>query len=288
MKYIRPDNLTQALDFLSRHGEKTGILAGGTDVMVDLREGALAGKSYLLDVSRLDELQGIALADGNVHIGAAVTLTRINRSGLIRTHVPALYSCSEVFAARQVRNRATIGGNVAHASPCGDTVPVLMIHDALALVAARDGERLVPVRKIAQGPYRCALPPDALIVKFVLSPCTAAFADFQKIGRRRELAISRMSLAVMADLDHAGRISFIRIGLGACTPTPHPMTPVEEFLLGKVPDPALIWDAGLLLSEKMIEITGRRASAVYKEPAVQGLFMRILYPLTQRASGVKK
>ena len=88
-------------------------------------------------------------------------------------------------------------------------------------------------------------------------------------------------MAIMADKDEHGRISFIRVSLGACTPTPHRMDEVEEFLTGKIPTQQLIWDAGKLLAGKMIEITGRRSSIVYKEPAVQGLFMRILYPMVR-------
>ena len=285
MEYFRPATLKEALAFLAAHGEETEIIAGGTDVMVDLREGELSHKSRLLDVSRLEELKGISFDGEKVAVGAGVTLTEINRSQVIAARVPALQKCSATFAARQVRNKATIGGNVAHASPCGDTVPPLVIHDALCLVADAKGERLVPVREIAHGPYRSALPPDALIVRFILEPCRAGFADFQKIGRRKEQAISRMSLAVMADLDENGVVTFIRIGLGACTPTPHTMTAVEEFLLGKYLDAELIWEAGRLLSEKMIEITGRRSSIIYKEPAVRGLLTRILYPLVHQPEG---
>lgn len=281
INYVRPDNLNTALDFLSLHGPETEIVAGGTDVMVDLREGKLDQKKYLLDVSRLAELKGIEVKDGTLVIGAGVTLTQINCSDLIKEVAPALAKCSTVFAGKQVRNKATIGGNIAHSSPCGDTLPPLVIHDAKVLVASKDKEKLIPVETIASGPYQSSLPPDALIVKFILKPCKAMFADFQKIGRRKELAISRMSLAVMADTDENGRISFIKVGLGACTPTPHRMDAVEQFLMGKIPTQQVIWEAGKLLSQKMIEITGRRSSIVYKEPAVQGLFMRILYPMVK-------
>ncbi|WP_457551681.1 FAD binding domain-containing protein [Desulfobacula sp.] len=281
MNYIRPDDLDQALDFLSHHGPETEILAGGTDVMVDLRAGELDRKKNLLDISRLEELQQIDFKDGKLSIGSGVTLTRINGSDLIRQNAPALIKCSNTFAGKQVRNKATIGGNIAHASPCGDTIPPLVIHDAKALVVTKTQKKLIPVETIASGPYRSSLPSDAVIVKFILTPCEAQFADFQKIGRRKELAVSRMSLAVMADKDKNGLISFIRIGLGACTPTPHRMDAVEEFLINKLPTQQVIWDAGKLLSQRMIGITGRRSSIIYKEPAIQGLFIRILYPMVQ-------
>ncbi|OGR22745.1 MAG: hypothetical protein A2277_21700 [Desulfobacterales bacterium RIFOXYA12_FULL_46_15] len=279
MNYITPDNLKDALNFLACHGEDTEIVAGGTDVMIDLRAGKLEQKKNLLDIRNLAELKGIDFKDEKLFIGAGVTLTEINRSDTIKKYAPALVKCSTTFAGRQIRNRATIGGNVAHSSPCGDTIPPLVIHEAVALIANKTGEKLIPVEAIASGPYQSSLSKDSIIVKFILKPCRANFTDFQKIGRRKELAVSRMSMAIMADKDEQGRISFIRVSLGACTPIPQRMDEVEQFLMGKIPTQDLIWDAGKILAEKMAGVTGRRASSVYKEPAVQGLFMRILYPV---------
>ena len=279
MNYITPDNLKDALNFLACHGEDTEIVAGGTDVMIDLRAGKLEQKKNLLDIRNLAELKGIDFKDEKLFIGAGVTLTEINRSDIIQKYAPALVKCSTTFAGRQIRNRATIGGNVAHSSPCGDTIPPLVIHEAVALIANKTGEKLIPVEAIASGPYQSSLSKDSIIVKFILKPCRANFTDFQKIGRRKELAVSRMSMAIMADKDEQGRISFIRVSLGACTPIPQRMDEVEQFLMGKIPTQDLIWDAGKILAEKMAGVTGRRASSVYKEPAVQGLFMRILYPV---------
>ncbi|MCG8638955.1 MAG: FAD binding domain-containing protein, partial [Desulfobacterales bacterium] len=141
MNYIRARDLDHALSFLSQNGPDTEILAGGTDVMVDLRAGELDQKKNLLDISRIDELNRIDFEDGKLSIGAGVTLSRINRSDLIQQHAPALTACSKTFAGKQIRNKATVGGNVAHASPCGDTIPPLVIHDARALVATRTQQR---------------------------------------------------------------------------------------------------------------------------------------------------
>ncbi|MDZ7599237.1 MAG: FAD binding domain-containing protein [Desulfobacterales bacterium] len=276
--YFRPRTLAEALAFLAENEPGTKVVAGGTDVMVDLRAGVLTPEC-LLDVSRLEPLRGIALTDDGLAVGAAVTLAEIQRSALLKTHAPALQKSTVNFASRQIRNVATIGGNVAHCSPCGDTLPALVIHEAQAMLASPRGERVVAVEEIASGPYLCALPEDELIVRFILKPAAVAFADFQKIGRRKELAIARMSMAYMANKDAAGRVSFLRFSLGSCTPTPQRMPQVEAMLLGQVPSAALLWEAGRVLAESMIAITGRRASAAYKEPAIQGLFMRMLHPM---------
>ncbi|MBT4265308.1 MAG: hypothetical protein HOD85_13985 [Deltaproteobacteria bacterium] len=277
IEYIRPLDLKQALDFLWDNGEDTRIIAGGTDVMVDIRSQGL-DKKYLLDISRLEELKGIELKDEGLLVGAGVTLSEIYSSSILESHALSLKKSAFNFASRQIRNIATIGGNVAHSSPCGDTVPALLAHGAKALVADKKGSRLVSMEEMATKAYMSCLSPKQILVKFILTPYGEGFADFQKIGRRRELAVSRISMAVFVKKNSEGRISFLKIGLGACTPTPCNMEKVELFLTGKVPTRELIWEAGGLLAGNMIEITGRRSSAIYKEPAVQGLFMRILYP----------
>lgn len=278
--YIRPQNLGEALDFIKEHGPDTTILAGGTDVMIDMRSGSLQRK-YLLDISRLSALREIEIRDSELTIGAAVTISEINTSAIIGCHAPALQKATDRFAGRQVRNIATIGGNVAHCSPCGDTIPPLLIHDAVAVVVSPAGQRNVPIEEMAGGPYHCTLRPNELITHFILKPKPeeVEFADFQKIGRRKELAIARMSMAAMIAQESDKSISFIRLSLGSCTPTPHRFREIEEMLQGRVPNEILIWEAGRVLAERMIEITGRRLSAVYKEPAIQGLFVRMMYPL---------
>jgi CO/xanthine dehydrogenase FAD-binding subunit len=278
--YIRPKDLGEALDFIKAHGPDTTILAGGSDVMIDMRAGVLKSR-YLLDVSRLPELRDITFDNGELTIGAGVTITEIGQSEIIGCHVPALQKAADKFAGRQVRNIATIGGNVAHCSPCGDTIPPLLIHDAAAVVASPAGQRKVPIEEMAGGPYHCTLRPNELITHFILKPIPAGvgFADFRKIGRRKELAIARMSMAAMARQAGDKSISFIRFALGSCTPTPHRFREIEEMLLNRVPDEKLLWEAGRVLAERMIEITGRRLSAVYKEPAIQGLFVRLMLPL---------
>jgi len=280
VEYIRPQDLGEALDFIKKQAPDTTTLAGGTDVMIDMRAGVIKSR-YLLDVSRLPELRTIMFDNGELTIGAGVTITEIGQSEIIGRHAPALQIAADRFAGRQVRNIATIGGNVAHCSPCGDTIPPLLIHDAVAVVVNPAGQRNVPIEEMAGGPYHCTLRPDELITHFILKPKPkeVEFADFQKIGRRKELAIARMSMAAMAGQAADKTISFFRFALGSCTPTPHRFREIEEMLLDRVPDEKLLWETGRVLAERMIEITGRRLSAVYKEPAIKGLFVRMMFPL---------
>ena len=278
LAYVRPEKLDEILEFLEEHGVETAVVAGGTDVVVDLRSGALKTR-YLLDVSRLSELKGIAIHEDELWVGAGVTLSEIYSSETLTRFAPALQKAAFTFGSKQIRNTATIAGNVVNASPSADTMPPLIIHKARVVLVSSKGERTVPVEAMSTGPYKSSIRPDEVITRFILKPAEGIFSDFQKIARRKALAISRMSMAVMAGKDETGKITFIRLALGSSTPTPCRMKDIEVLLLGKRLDRELLWQAGQVLAEKMIEITGRRPSTVYKEKVAQGLFMRMLYPL---------
>ncbi len=279
--YARPETLDDALHFLKAHGADTRPLAGGTDVMVDLRSGDL-NPPYLLDISRLKELQGISLTSEGLSIGAGVTIAEIYTSSLVAEHAPSLIKACAFFGSPQIRNAATIGGNVGNASPSADTVPPLLIHNARALVASCGNERLVPLTDLFDGPYRSGVHRDELLIRFILEPARGMHSDFQKIGRRKALAISRMSLAVLAEFAEGNVFSNIRLALGSATPTPMRMTGVESFLFGKNPDLHVIQEGARMLAEDMVRITGQRSSTEYKEKAVQGLFLRMLAPLVKQ------
>lgn len=273
--YFRPKGLQEALNFLWRHGPEATLLAGGTDVMVDMRSSEMSPR-YLVDISRIEAIQGIRRKGNAIWIGAATTIAEIYRSDLLRREAPALWKSARFFASEQIRNVATIGGNVAHCAPCGDTLPPLLVYGGRAGVATAEGSRLLPVERIQAGPYRSALEPQELITHFELQPEPDALWSFQKITRRRELAIARISMAVAARKDREDRFTMMRIALGSSTPTPRRLREAEAFLLGKRPTERLIWEAGAAAAQAMIAASGRRPSTVYKEKAVQGLLVRIL------------
>ena len=248
--------------------------------MVDLRSGKLK-IPYLMDISRLPELQGIALWEEGLSIGAGVTISEIYASPLVREHAPSMLKACAFFGSPQIRNVATIGGNVGNASPSADTVPSLLVHGTKAVLAGFSGERTVEVEDLFEGPYQSGIRPDELILRFILAPARGRFSDFQKIGRRKALAISRMSMAILAERAGDETFRFIRLGLGSATPTPMRMKAVESFLAGKRPDRKTLEEGALLMAEEMVHVTGRRPSTVYKEKAVQGLFLRMLEPLAE-------
>ena len=281
--YARPETLEEALLFLRDHGADTRPLAGGTDLLVDMRSGKLQTR-YLLDISRLSAFQGIDLREECLSIGAGVTISEIYASPLAAEYAPSLVRACAAFGSRQIRNVATIGGNVGNASPSADTAPPLLVHEAQAVLADANGERTLPVENLFLGPYRSGIKPHELMLRFLLKPAQGMFSDFQKIGRRKALAIARMSMAVSADRERNGAIRSLRLALGSSTPTPMRMGSVESFLVGKHPDRKTLAEGARLVAEEMVGITGRRPSTVYKEKAVQGLFLRMLTPLLKGVS----
>ena len=279
-EYIRPATVAEAREALSADG--SAVIAGGTDFMIDIRSGEFYGRR-LVDVSAIPEMRRLEETDdGLISIGASVKIEELRQSPLIKAQVSALAQAADKFAGLQVRNMATIGGNVGHAAPCGDTHPPLILYDGLGEVAGSEGRERRPVAELFSGPNRSALKPGELIIRFLLRPETATLVSFQKIGRRKDLAISRVSLAVSVNVAEDGLIDRAKIVLGACMPTTRRMPQTEAALVGQKPAGPVFKEAARAMADEMIAITGRRASVVYKEPAIQGLLIRQLYPLIRK------
>ena len=281
IEYLRPATVDEAVRALAEM-EGAAVIAGGTDMMIDLREGKFKG-SRLVDVTTIAEMRGLEDHGEHISIGAGVKIEELRQSALVKEKLPALALAADKFAGLQVRNQGTIGGNVGHAAPCGDTHPPLILYDGLGEVATVGGRELRPVGDLFSGPNRSALKPGELLVRFLAKPEAMTLVDFQKIGRRKDLAISRVSLALGVNLDEAGKINRAKVVLGACMPTTRRMPRTEEFLIGREPQWPVFKEAAALMAEEMIAITGRRASIAYKEPAIQGLMLRMLHPLVGRS-----
>jgi CO/xanthine dehydrogenase FAD-binding subunit len=278
IRYYRPHSVAEALALLREHSGKSAIINGGTDVLIDVRSGKFTG-DCLVDISGIQEIKGVREHDGGVVVGAGVTIAELATNGILKEKLPALALTGSNFAGRQIRNVATIGGNVAHASPSGDTQTGLTVYDAVGVVAGPGGERAIPVCELFTGANKSALSDTDLLLHFFMMPCRAKYQNFEKIGRRKDLAISRASMAVLVNQESDGTISFARVSLGACKPSTGRMPRTEEFLLGKKPCMAVFREAAKTMSAEMIAITGRRKSVAYKEPAIEGLLLRMLIPL---------
>ncbi len=276
--FIRPASLDEALDFLAEKGEGTKIIAGGTDLLVELR-GSPAGEKgpdWILDISGLSELKGIREEGEDIVVGSGSTHREVHTSDLIRESAPLLAAASATVGAAQHRNIATIGGNIMNASPAADTVPALIALEASAVLRSREGERVSPLSGIFVKPYQTDAASGEILtaVRFRRLPAGARSA-FVKLGRRNALAISRMNVAVVLFL-RDGAIIEARIAPGSATPMPERFAAAEKILAGKKPSEELFRAAGAAVAAEMVERSGRRWSTPYKEPVISALTARAL------------
>ncbi|NJD29727.1 MAG: xanthine dehydrogenase family protein subunit M [Chloroflexi bacterium] len=256
-------------------------IAGGTDVMVQITGELGPIPERMLDLSRIDALRGIALEADGLVLGAATTYTEIRRSALCREHLPALVEAAATIGAAQIQNRGTLGGNIANASPAGDTLPILLAADATILVGGQRGERQLAAAEFFTGYRQTALAPDELIlqVRFPLRP--GRELRFRKVGTRRAQAISKVVLAIAwRDLGAPGWAD-VRVALGSVAPTPIRAAVTEAVLEGARPTPAVADLAAETLADELAPIDDVRSTAEYRRTVAA----RVLHRLLRDAGG---
>jgi CO/xanthine dehydrogenase FAD-binding subunit len=212
MPVIVPDSLATALAALAAHPDAT-VLAGGTDLMVEVNDGRRS-LAQVVAVGRVPELAGVRVVGATVVIGAAATFAQLE-TGAVADLVPALAYAARTVGSPQIRNAATIGGNLATASPAGDSLPVLVAVGASVECAGPNGRRQIPIAEFFAGPKRSALQPGELVAA-VHVPVLRGRQDYLKVGVRNAMVIAVASLAIAIDLD----AHTIGVGLGSVGPTP--------------------------------------------------------------------
>ena len=216
-RYFRPRSLDEALEILAQRSDEVRPVAGGTDILVRAKDGAL-DRGALFDLTGVAELKGIEDRDDHVWIGAASTHTEMMRSALVARAAPALPAACAVIGGPQIRNRGTLGGNLANASPAADTVPPLYAADAVVALASVSARREVPIAEFFLGPRQSVLARDELILGVRVPKRHGVRAVFLRLGQRQAQAISKVSIAVAMSF-RGGRPDFVRVALGAVAPT---------------------------------------------------------------------
>jgi CO/xanthine dehydrogenase FAD-binding subunit len=274
--YLRAQSLDEALALLNEPGQRCRVLAGGTDLVNQFRKGEVAC-DRVVDVAHVPEMRGIE--DGSpIRVGAAVTHAEITESALLRERAPLLVRACRQIGSPQIRNIATIGGNVVNAAACADTLPVLVCLEARAVVVSPAGVERLPVADLVSGVYQIRLPRGGLIQAFEFeAPPPGSRASFQRIGRRQAMAIARLSVAALGAVDGGNRVSLLRLVPGAAFAHFRRATGVEDLLLGRQPTAARIAEAGAEMAHLFQQESGRRWSASYKERAIASLTERALH-----------
>ena len=277
LSYLKPQTLKEALGYLKEYGEKVKPYAGGTDLMVQLREGSsrLKDVEYLMDVQALPELRGIEVREDSIRIGAMTSHTEVNESEVLRKHVPFLSIASSTVGSTQIRNKGTVGGNICNASPAADTLSPFVALNARLVVVSVDGEREVMVKDAMEKVGKLKLAPHEMVTSILIDRIDDYSTAFIKLGRRKALAISRMNAAVALKMEN-GVIAAARIAPGCVFSTPDRVEKAEALIVGKAPSAALFEEAGKAVSEEMIARTGIRWSTEYKKPVIEALIQRAL------------
>ncbi len=275
--YIRSATVAEACAALDAWPGEARIVAGGTDLRLELRRPEAVWPRALVDVTRIPDLSGIESRDGAVRIGPIVTHAELAASPLTRRAAPLLAAASSAVGSPQVRHRGTVGGNIMNAATCADTVPPLVALGArLTLVSGR-GERELAIADFFEQPYRTRARADEVLVSIAFAALPAGTRSvFVKLGRRRAVAISRLSVAAAVARDEHGRIAEARIVPGAALPVWRRMGEAEAMLVGERPSPELFAAAGGRVAQAMVEATGRRWSTEYKQPVLAVLVRRAL------------
>lgn len=285
MDYFEPKSVNEALSLLHQYGDQAKVIAGGTDIMVDMKYKEAPG--CLVNIKRIPGLGAIQENGGGLRIGSLVTIREIETNVLIRERLPVLWEAAHQFASLQIRNTATIGGNICRASPSGETLAPLLVLEAKAKLAFSDGEKTESFSTLFLGPGKTSLGSKGLLTEIeVPYPAKGSRGIYLKHAVRGAMDIAMVGVAVLMTPDAAkAKIQDVRIGLGAVAPTPIRAPKTEALVRGKPLSPALAREAAQLAASESSPITDQRSSAEYRQWIVAALTRRGLEQCWKAATG---
>ena len=278
--FFEPTTLAEASRLFAE--EHAQLLAGGTDLVIGMKALTETPQS-VISLQKIPGLAGITTDGDSINIGAMTKVREVELSADIQQHHTALAEGAAEIGSIQIRNLATIGGNIAHASPAADTVAGLLVADAQVDIASADGERSVPINELFTGPGQTVLTPGEIITRFRL-PKPASGSHYIKHKIREVMDLAFIGVAAAVNLDN-GTITDARIGLAAVAPTPIRATEAEELLRGNAPTPELLEQAGETAAAGCSPISDLRCSAEHRREMVNILTKRTLQNALARARG---
>jgi CO/xanthine dehydrogenase FAD-binding subunit len=274
---LTPRNLNDALDMLHENPRGLRIIAGGSDVIVQLRDGVIKA-DRLLNLLSVKELRFIRELEGRIHIGALATYSDITASPLTRNHAWPLVEAARQIGAVQLQNTATIGGNLGNASPAGDSLPPLYVLDAVVVTRSISGTREIPIEQFFVGYRQTALKPDELISKVHFKALGGRDCGaYRKLGLREANAISIVDLAVvLCGRSNNETFDEARVALGAVAPTIRRARACEQFLTRRTLTRETLKQAATLAERDAVPIDDIRGSAEYRKEVLASLLYEAL------------
>lgn len=285
MDYFKPESVSEALSLLAKYGNEAKVIAGGTDVMVDIKYKEEPG--CLVNIKRIPGMSAIAESGAGLRIGPLATIRELESSKLVRERLPLLWQACHQFASLQIRNTATIGGNICRASPSGETLAPLLVLEAKARLAFSDGEKTESFSSLFQGPGKTALGSKGLLTAIEIPyPPKGSSGVYLKHAVRGPMDIAVVGVAILLVPDAAkSNVQEARIGLGAVAPTPIRALKAEAMLRGKPLDSKLTQRAAQAAASESSPITDQRSSAEYRRWIVEALTRRGLEQTWKAATG---
>jgi CO/xanthine dehydrogenase FAD-binding subunit len=279
LEVYSPKTLPEAYLRLQELNGRARLLAGGTDLMVQLHDRVAVAPAYL-NIWNLSELRGIEDGGGHLRIGALTTYTQMIKSPLVKQHCPILIAAAKTVGGVQIQNRGTIGGNIVNASPAGDTLPILAACEAQLELGSHRGVRIISFNEFYTGYRQTVLAPDELVVAVrIPKPAPNEKLFFQKVGSRQALVISKVVMAGKAEIDREKRVRSIGLGAGSVAPTVIRLRQTEALLQNQILTEALIENARQLAMQEVKPITDVRSTEHYRRKIAGNLvaqFLRLL------------
>jgi xanthine dehydrogenase small subunit len=274
--YLIPANRKQLVDFL-KQSDNFKIISGGTDLFV-LRNLKNLKYEKLMDVSAVEEFRAIDFHDGKISIGGSVTLSEIRENGYVKDKFPVLSHAIELMASKQIRNIATIAGNVANASPVADSVPVMLSAGAVLHLLSPDGERKISLNDFYISYKKTALKENEVIEKIVISVNEDKRFSFEKSSKRKAVDISTVNSAIAVEVENE-KVKDIKIAYGGIAPVPTRLNKVEKYLSGKTLNEKVISEAAVLAADSVKPITDMRGSELYRKTLVKNHLIKHFHKL---------
>jgi carbon-monoxide dehydrogenase medium subunit len=267
----------EATRLLAEIGKEASVLAGGTDLLVNMKMGKSAPK-HVVSLSRIEDLKGVKMDQGALTLGACVTAGELKDQEQIKSEFNGLCQSAGSLGSPLIRNLATVGGNIVTARPAADLPPTLMAYGASVVLKKEKGERIIPLEEFFKGPGQTVIEPEEILCAVVLNePPPYSGGGYVKLGVRKALEISLVNVAAFMVLDGPnGPIKESRIVLGSVAPLPMRSPSAEAVLIGERPDDALFERAGNAASKDAKPIDDFRGSAEYRREMVKVLTRRAL------------
>jgi carbon-monoxide dehydrogenase medium subunit len=287
MDYSLPQSVDEALSILNSESNAT-VFAGATDLIPQLR-GGRPEPGLIVDLKKIPSLVNLSFSNGTWSIGAATPVVRIKNNVKLTKEFPGLSEASGLIGSDQIQTRASLGGNLCTASPGADTVPSLIVNDALVVIASNKGSRTIPVSDVVTGPGSISLGVGEFIIEFILQQSTPRTSDaYERFIPRTEMDIAVVDAAARVSLDERGNCKEAKIAIGAAAPTVIRVPAAERILQGKKINDELLAGVMKEASKACNPINDKRGTIEYRRQVAGVLAKRVVLMAEKRALDKKE